>query len=155
MAWTEIQNTDEVKQGDRLRFTYITIGLTWVTAAQETIIQARLRSKGFNITSIETTDKQIIVECIFEPTISKEPQYQQASIVSGAVIIAAATAVAGLVLWLLIDKIEKWTEVTGTTITDTIQGATATPAGQAIMTGGGVLLAGLGIALVWWLSKKK
>jgi hypothetical protein len=155
MAWTEIQNTDEVKQGDRLRFTYRTIGLTWITAAQEAIIQARLAKKGFNITSIETTDKQIIVECTFEPSQSDEPQYQQASIVSGAIIIAAATAVAGLVLWLLLDKIEKWEATTGQAISDTIKDTTSTPAGKAIMTGGGVFLAGLGIALVYWLLKKK
>jgi len=153
--WTEIQSTDEIKQGDRLRFTYKTIGLTWVTAAQLSIIQYRLKNKGFNIISTETTDKQIIVECTFEPSQSDEPQYQQASIVSGAVIIAAATAIAGLILWLLIDKIEKWTVTTSTAVTDTIKDATSTPAGKAIMTGSGVFLAGLGIAVIYWLLNKK
>jgi hypothetical protein len=155
MSWSEIKSTDEVTRGDRLRLTYTTVGLTYIQAAQLAIVEARLRSKGFNIINEETTDKQMIIECTFEPSQSDEPQYQQASIVSGAVIIAAATAVAGLVLWLLVDKIEKWTTVTGTTIKDTIQSATSTPAGQAIMTGGGVFLAGLGIALIWWLTKKK
>jgi hypothetical protein len=155
MAWTEIQNNDEIKQGDRLRFTYKSMGMTWLNAAQLSIIETRLKNKGFRIIDEENTDKQIIVECTFEPSQSGEPQMQQASIVSGAVIIAAATAVAGLVLWLLIDKIEKWTEVTGQTITETISGATSTPAGQAIMTGGGVLLAGLGIAIIYWLFKRK
>lgn len=153
--WSEIQSTDEVKQGDRLRFTYTTVGMTYIQAAQLAIVEARLRSKGFNVINEETTDKKIIVECTFEPAISTEPQMQQAGIVSGAVIIAAATAVAGLVLWLLIDKIEKWTTVTGTTIRDTIQSATSTPAGQALLTGGGVFIAGLGIALIWWLTRKK
>jgi len=153
--WTEIQSTDEIKQGDRLRFTYKTIGLTWVTAAQLAIIDIRLKNKGFNIISTETTDKQIIVECTFEPSQSDEPQYQQASVVSGAVIIAAATAIAGLILWLLIDKIEKWTVTTSTAVTDTIKDATSTPAGKAIMTGSGVFLAGLGIAVIYWLLKKK
>ncbi len=155
MAWTEIQSTDEVKKDDRLRFTYTTVGMTYIQAAQLAIVEARLRGKGFNVINEETTDKKIIVECTFEPALSDQPQYQQASIVSGAVIIAAATAVAGLVLWLLVDKIEKWTTVTGATIKDTISSATSTPAGQAIMTGGGVFLAGLGIALIWWLTKKK
>ena len=154
MAWTEINGSDEIKQGDRLRFSYTTTGLTWLTAAQIAIVESRLAKKGFRISNEETTNKQIIIECTFEPAQSDEPQIQKASIISGAVIIAAATAAAGLVLWLLLDKIEKWTQVTGQTISETIDNVTSTPAGKAVAVGGSVFMAGLGIALVYWLFKK-
>lgn len=155
MAWAEIKNTDEVAKGDQLRFTYRSTGLAWLTAAQLAIVESRLQKKGFKIISEENTNQQIIVECTFEPAQSDEPQIQQASIVSGAVILAAAAAVTGLVLWLLLDKVEKWTAETASAVSETIQSVTSTPAGQALFAGGGVFMAGLGIALVYWFLRKK
>lgn len=109
--WVEIPKNLPLAPGAVIRLHYKTIGITYLTAAQISLIEKRLEQKReFTVVSHSIPKKdgfisQFYFECeIHEPTQGNDPEVQKAGI--SPAFVAAAIVAAAFVMYLALQLVE-------------------------------------------------